>query len=395
MQRTLLSLTCAALGLAGTLTAQGTDGASVLIRAGKLIVAPGEVLAGNDARILIRNGKVAGIGASIPAEAARRARQIEWADACVAPGLVAVHDLLDQGADLGESIDAFTPSLVTADAFDPFGEALAERPRTGVTALALAPTSDNTFGGLACVVKPGAGDMGGQVLPNTGYLKLALVRESLKNDRFPTSRMGAADLIRSAFGDARRPLGATGEGTRVVRGALEGAMPIAIHARTHAEMTTALDLAAEFDVTPILLEVQDIEDKMLERLRGSGVSLALAPLGYGSTDEQLEMPARLHAAGVRFSFLATRGTDLRRAAALAVGRGLDRAAALAAITQVPAEQIGAGERVGTLRVGRDADFVVLTGDPVDLSARLLQVWIGGEPVHAAATHGQEGQEAAR
>ncbi|MGA0869964.1 MAG: hypothetical protein ACO3UM_13635, partial [Planctomycetota bacterium] len=138
MQRILLSLTCAALGLAGTLTAQGTDGASVLIRAGKLIVAPGEVLAGNDARILIRNGKVAGIGASIPAEAARRARQIEWADACVAPGLVAVHDLLDQGADLGESIDAFTPSLVTADAFDPFGEALAERPRTGVTALALA-----------------------------------------------------------------------------------------------------------------------------------------------------------------------------------------------------------------------------------------------------------------
>jgi imidazolonepropionase-like amidohydrolase len=125
------------------------------------------------------------------------------------------------------------------------------------------------------------------------------------------------------------------------------------------------------------------------------VSLALAPLGYGSTDEQLAMPARLHAAGVRFSFLATRGTDLRRAAALAVGHGLDRAAALASITQVPAEQIGAGERVGTLRVGRDADFLVLTGDPVDLSSRLLQVWIGGEPVHVAAAHDKAATEAAR
>lgn len=395
MQRSLLSLTCAALGFAGTLAAQGADGASTLIRVGRLVVAPGEVLTGSDARILLRNGKVAGIGASIPAEAARRARQIEWADACLAPGLVAVHDLLDQGGDLGESIDAFTPSLVTADAFDPFGEALADRPRTGVTALALAPTSDNTFGGLACVVKPGASDMGGQVLPGMGYLKLALVRESLKNDRFPTSRMGAADLIRSAFGDAQRPLGPSGEGMSVVRGAIEGATPIAIHARTHAELTTALDLAAEFDVTPILLEVQDLEDKTLERLRGSGVSLALAPLGYGSTDEQLEMPARLHAAGVRFSFLATRGTDLRRAAALAVGHGLDRAAALASITQVPAEQIGAGERVGTLRVGRDADFLVLTGDPVDLSSRLLQVWVGGEPVHVAAAHDKAATEAAR
>ena len=395
MQRILLSLTCATLGFAGTLAAQGADGSSVLIRAGNLVVAPNEWLSGADARILIRDGKVAGIGASIPAEAARRARQINWEHATVAPGLVAVHDLLDQGADLGESIDAFTPSLVTADAFDPFGEELAGRPRTGITAVALAPTSDNTFGGIASVVQPGTTAMGGQVLPGLGYLKLALVRESLKNDRFPTSRMGAADLIRSAFRDAQRPLGPNGEGLSVVRGALEGGTPIAIHARTHAELTTALDLAAEFEITPILLEVQEIEDKTLERLRGSGVSLALAPLGYGSTEEQLEMPARLGAAGVRFSFLATRGTDLRRAAALAIQHGLDRAKALAAITQIPAEQIGAGDRIGTLRVGRNADFVVMNGDPVDLSSNLIQVWIGGEPVHVSAQHGQDTPEAAR
>ena len=98
---------------------------------------------------------------------------------------------------------------------------------------------------------------------------------------------------------------------------------------------------------------------------------------------------------MRFSFLATRGTDLRRAAALAIQHGLDRAKALAAITQIPAEQIGAGDRIGTLRVGRNADFVVMNGDPVDLSSNLIQVWIGGEPVHVSAQHGQDTPEAAR
>jgi imidazolonepropionase-like amidohydrolase len=387
---------CAAAALfclAAGLRAQ-QDPRPLLVEADRILLAPGEILTGADARLLIRGGKIAGVGRAIPAESAARARRIGLDGAFVAPGLFLVHDLLDSAPDLAETIDPFTPDLRAADAFDPFAEALLDRPRTGVTALTLAPASANTFGGIACIVKPGRAEAGGLVAVRDGYLKLALVAEALTDDRFPTSRMGAADLIRTSFAAARAPLGPRTPALDVLRGVDEGAVRIAVHARTHAEITTVLDLAAELGFTPILLDAVEIEDATLERLRGSGISVALSPLGYAATAERLALPARLAAAGVRFSFAADDGLQLRRAAALAMRHGLGRTAAQAAITEVPAEQAGFGERAGTLRVGRDADFVVMTGDPVDLSSRLLQVWVDGARVFEAGAAGT-GQEETR
>jgi imidazolonepropionase-like amidohydrolase len=51
----------------------------------------------------------------------------------------------------------------------------------------------------------------------------------------------------------------------------------------------------------------------------------------------------------------------------------------AAITATPAEVLGLGERVGSLLQGRDADFAVFSGDPLDLTSRLLAVYVAGEP----------------
>jgi len=50
---------------------------------------------------------------------------------------------------------------------------------------------------------------------------------------------------------------------------------------------------------------------------------------------------------------------------------------------VPAAQCGVAARKGTLNVGRDADFLVFDGDPIDLTARLTAVWIGGRRIEPA------------
>jgi imidazolonepropionase-like amidohydrolase len=70
-------------------------------------------------------------------------------------------------------------------------------------------------------------------------------------------------------------------------------------------------------------------------------------------------------------------------AALAVGHGLDRAAALGAITEAPARVFDVGERLGTIERGKDAELLILDGDPLDTTARIRFVVSGGRVVYEA------------
>lgn len=70
-----------------------------------------------------------------------------------------------------------------------------------------------------------------------------------------------------------------------------------------------------------------------------------------------------------------------RGASLAVKEGLDRAEALRALTLNPARIMGLDDRVGSLAVGKDADVVVRSGDPLDVFSRALRVFVGGREVY--------------
>ena len=76
-------------------------------------------------------------------------------------------------------------------------------------------------------------------------------------------------------------------------------------------------------------------------------------------------------------------TDSRlflRSAGLAVRAGMTEEGALAALTLVPAEMMGLGDRIGSLEPGKDADFVVLSGPPLSVYSKVEQTWIDGAVV---------------
>jgi imidazolonepropionase-like amidohydrolase len=72
--------------------------------------------------------------------------------------------------------------------------------------------------------------------------------------------------------------------------------------------------------------------------------------------------------------------DLPYLAALAVGHGLEREAALAALTTRPARVLDVADRVGSLEAGKQADVLVLSGDPLSTTARVQFVIAGGDLV---------------
>ncbi len=348
---------------------------TTLIQVDRLVVAPGTVLEGDAARLVIRDGKIAAIGAEIPAAMLRGAKVIKHSGTAV-PGFVAPHGYLSQSRDLAERIDAFTPELMAMDAFDPFDDQLIRLARGGITSVCLAPSSLNTFGGLAAVVKWNGEE--GIVTLESSYLKLAL-DASLNRERKPTSRMGAADMIRNAFEQANAPLSGTNAKSRVLKDALAGSHKVAIHASNHAELTTALDLCHSFGLRPILIGALESR-KSLKRMTAMGVSVILAPLSFTSRRADLELPAALHKAGIPFSFTASHPEQLRVTVALAVRHGLSRQAALAALTETPSQQCGIADKTGSLRKGKQADLLIFAGDPIDLQTKLSAVYIGGNKI---------------
>lgn len=94
--------------------------------------------------------------------------------------------------------------------------------------------------------------------------------------------------------------------------------------------------------------------------------------------------AVLEKAGVLVGFHTDDGiTDSRlffRSAALAVRNGMSREKALYGLTMANAIMLDLQDRVGSLEQGKDADFVVLSGDPMSVYTKILETWIEGKKV---------------
>jgi imidazolonepropionase-like amidohydrolase len=69
-----------------------------------------------------------------------------------------------------------------------------------------------------------------------------------------------------------------------------------------------------------------------------------------------------------------------RQAGLAVRAGMSRSGALYGMTMAGARMLDLDGRIGSLEVGKDADFVVLSGDPLSVYTRVLETWVEGVKV---------------
>ncbi len=362
MKRPCLLL-CGAALLVAPLPAQ--EARDLLVTAERIVIAPDVVLA--PGRLLVREGRIAFVGTDIPEGAIAAARRLEL-HGTVVPAFVSAHAQLGRAAELSETATPFTPEISTADAFDPFAPELAAVARSGVLVVGFAPSATGTFAGQAAAIRTGAR---GELLQRDAYGKIALVDAALPQDRGPTSLMGAVELVRSSFRDPP-----PGPAAAVLAAMRTGGLGVLFEADRATEITSALDLAEDLQIAPILLGAEQAEQH-IARLQALRASVVLRPPGLDARAPQLELPAKLHAAGIPFSFCGESGDELRLAAALAIKHGLPRQTAIACLTRVPAQQCGVGDAFGTLQQGRVADFLNFDGDPLDLGTRLLGVYRGG------------------
>jgi imidazolonepropionase-like amidohydrolase len=409
---------------AGTVSLAPAAGAAekpVVVRGGRVVPVSGPEI--ENGAVLIEGGKIKTVGKADEIAVPADAEIVEAAGGWILPGFVeclASIGLGDRyGAVEGDEVsDPVTAGLRILDAIDPNDKRFAQAARAGITTLMIVPGRSNVIGARTVVLKPRGATAEEMVLFEPAGIKLTL-GEGPKNafgakGRLPGTRMGSAYVVRKALLDAteyarkRKDHQAAVAAAKGKKGAepppapprslelepladlLDGKLTAFVECHRADDIQTALRLVDEFRFRAVLVGATEAYRSAGE-IAKRGLPVVVGVMGVGSKrvetkNVSLGNAAALVAAGIKTAVAAEDALgigaqeELALSAALAVKGGLDRAAALRAVTLTAAEILGVAARVGSLEPGKDADVVVLSGDPFDYRARVVRVFIDGKPV---------------
>ncbi len=355
--------------------------------------------------VVVRAGKVvaAGAGIAVPADLPVIDAQGKW----VTPGLVvAVTDLglVDVGA-VDESNDAdaakspFSAALDIAPAINPAAQPIAVSRAAGVTRAAVAPLSTAAiFEGQGAVIDLGADPHAVTAARAFQYIELGEGGAQLAGG----SRISAVAELRNALGEARELAAApaaprrddvllTRSDAAALVPVVTGRQPLYIHVERAADIRMALALKAEFAAIKLVIVGASEGWMVAGELAAAGVPVLATPLTdlpasfekLGATQSNV---GRMAKAGVKVAlgafFDQPRYAPQYAGNLVALSRvpgatGLSWDKAFAAISSGPAEAMGMGGQLGSLRAGRAGDVVIWDGDPLELQTGVVRVFIDG------------------
>lgn len=165
-----------------------------------------------------------------------------------------------------------------------------------------------------------------------------------------------------------------------VRGLFDKSMKLYVHANTIRQILIALDIAKEAGVEMVLVGGAD-SWRVAGLLKQNGVAVilnqphSLPMLDDDDVDQPYKTPALLQQAGVLFAISdddgQTRGRNLPFNAGTAAAYGLDKEAALQAITLNAAKILGIADKAGSIEVGKDANIIIVEGDVLDMRSSVI------------------------
>jgi imidazolonepropionase-like amidohydrolase len=378
-----------------------------------------------DGTVLMHGGRIAALGAdvTVPADATVIDAEGRW----VLPGFIDAHTHLGvheeaegwAGSDSNELTDPVTAGVRALDAINPADIGFADALAGGITTVNVNPGSGNPIGGLTVAIHTHGRTVDDMVLRSPSGLKSALGENPKRvygeKKQTPSTRLGTASVIRQAFADARNYLdrhefaeaGKPPPGRDLRLEALglvlTGAIPWRQHCHRADDIATAVRIADEFGYR-LVIDHGTEAHLIADLLASKAIPVLIGPLFTSRSkvelrNRSLANPGRLAAAGIEISIITDHPVVpinfLVHQATLAVKEGLDPDTALRAITINPARVLGIDGRVGSLAIGKDADLVLWSGNPLDVMQRALRVFIAGREVYTYDANTRTGRVADR
>ena len=333
----------------------------------------------------------------------------------VIPGLIDVHSHIGvagtpdvpENDDLNETTNPVTPQVRAIDSFNFEAPAIKAALAGGVTTIVSRPGSTNVICGTSVAVKLKNAPLNRMVLLEDCDLKMAIEGNPVnfygRKKVLPATLMGVYYLARKSFQDAREygnaweayekdkkagknvtpPKRDLGKET-LVR-ALRREIPVHIHCITASEVMTCIRLAEEFHLRLSLGHCSYAYLVIDELARHKDVHFNVGAQMffryYQNDREFMNCPAILANAGLKVSLqtdaLFGGQQNLRELASLCIRYGMKEEDALKAVTIRGAEAVGLDKRIGSIEPGKDADLVLLNGEPFEFLTSVEKVIIDG------------------
>lgn len=354
--------------------------------------------------ILIKNGKIAEIAEHIPAK-----KEMEVLDATgllVFPGFIDAHSHLGiaeektsgMGDESNEGTNPVTPGMRAIDAINPMDSAFHNAVAAGITGVMAGPGSANPIGGQFAFIKTDGRRIDDMVVLAPGAIKVAFGENPMtnygNNGNIPSTRMGIAALIREELFKAKQYFNNETQDTQkdfcmeCYRDLFEGKIPLKAHVHRADDIFTAIRIAKEFGLG-VTLDHCTEGHLIAEEIAESGFPAIVGPSMAARSKKEVsasdfKTAGVLQKAGVLVALTTdhpvTRIQYLPLCAALAAKEGMGAFGALRAITIDAAKICRVEHRVGSLKVGKDADIVLWDGYPLELSSSVHTTIIDGKIV---------------
>jgi len=406
MRYTLAVVCCVLLcALATTINAQG-EPAQAYVGA-QIIPISGPPI--QDAVIVVSGGKIVAVGTRAATRVPEGARVIDVTGKVIMPGIVDTHSHIGGGAG-GDGSGPIQPETRLLDSINVRDNSMMRARAGGITTVNVMPGSGHLSSGQTLYLKLRAGKIVDDLLIKdaqgniAGGLKMANGTNSLRpgaSGPFPGTRAKSVSLVREQFvkaqeyrekirrakGDATK-LPARDLALEILVEAMEGKRVVHFHTHRHDDILTALRLSKEFGFRIVLQHVSEgwkVADEIAAAKAPSSIIVIDSPGGKLETvDVSFQTGAALEKVGALVGFHTDDYiTDSRlflRSAALAVRAGMSRDKALYAMTMAGARMLDLQDRTGSLESGKDADFLVLSGDPLSVYTKVLETYVEGVKV---------------
>jgi imidazolonepropionase-like amidohydrolase len=331
------------------------------------------------------------------------------------PGLIDGHTHLGmfedsvgfEGDDGNEESDPITPQLRAIDAINPRDKYFFEARNAGITTVATGPGSANPISGQFCAIKTVGNIIDDMIIKAPLSMKLSF-GENPKTvyhakSQQPFTRMATASLIREYLQKAKEYKEAIEQYEKDPEeydkpefdAKLSSLIPLLnreIHIKAHShradDILTAIRIAKEFNLK-LTIEHCTEGHFIADKLKDENI-----PCFVGPTLCDRSKPEMKNLTFDTYKILSEKGvltsiiTDhpvipinyLSLCAALAVKNGMNDYEALKAITINPAIALGIDDRVGSLKIGKDADIVVFDKLPLDFMSKAEMVYINGKNI---------------
>ena len=359
--------------------------------------------------LLIRNRKIIEVGSMEDSLAGKEDIIVyDVKGKVIMPGLVDTHSHIGEG-DGGDRSSTTHPDVRILDAVDPMSDTFKKAIAGGITTVNVMPGSGHLMSGQTVYLKmrKNAKTINDMLFCDDilngicGGLKMANGTNSLGSPPFSGTRSKSASIVRQLFIKAQeykeKIKSATGDpekmpkrdiGMETLIQVLEGKRIVQFHTHRADDILTVLRLKDEFGFKVVLQHVSE-GWKVAEEIAAANVPCSIIMIDSpGGKLEAINLSyktgAVLEQAGVNVAFHTddwiTDSRLLLRSAAFGVRAGMSEAKSLEALTLAGARMLGLDDRIGSLTPGKDADFIILSGEPLSVYTKVEQTWVEGEKV---------------